>query len=124
MKKLGLLVVALFVVGSYLAAPAQAIPPFAKAFAGKYNDPALADAIKAAGCNVCHDANSKSKKDKNEYGKALAKHLTKAGFEKVKADEEASKKYLEEGLTKTEAEKSSGGKTYGELLKEKMLPAK
>lgn len=123
MKKFGLLAVAMLVAGSYLASSAQALPPFGKAFGEKYNDPALAPAVKGAGCNVCHDKNTKSKKDKNEYGKAVGKFLTKAEFEKVKADADAAKKFIDEGLTKAEAEKSSGGKTFGELLKENKLPA-
>lgn len=123
MKKFGLLVIALVVAGSYMAAPALAIPPFGKGFGEKYNNADIAAAAKAAGCNVCHDKNSKSKKDKNEYGKAVGKFLSKAEFEKVKADAEAAKKFIDEGLTKAEAEKSSGGKTFGEILKGNKLPA-
>lgn len=122
MKKFGLLVIALVVAGSYVAAPALAIPPFGAGFGEKYKNADLAEAAKAAKCNVCHDKNSKSKKDKNEYGKAVGKFLSKAEYEKVKADADAAKKFIDEGLTKAEAEKSSGGKTFGEILKGNKLP--
>lgn len=105
-----------------LAGSAFALPPFNKEWTGKYaeGNKALADAAATAKCNVCHMGTSK--KDKNEYGKAVAKFLSKAEFDKVKADAEAAKKFISEGLTKAEAEKSSGGQTFGELLKAGKLP--
>lgn len=109
-----------------VASPALALPPFSKEFTAKYvegnKNEAFVKAVGEAKCNVCHDAASKSKKDKNEYGKAVGKFLTKADFEKVKTDMAAAKKFIQEGLAKAEAEKSSGGKSYGELIKAGMLP--
>ena len=110
-----------------IASPALALPPFSKEWTGKYvegnkND-AFVKAVGEAKCNVCHDAASKSKKDKNEYGKAVGKFLTKAEFDKVKADMEAAKKFIQDGLAKAEAEKTADGKTYGERIKAGALPS-
>ena len=110
-----------------IASPALALPPFSKEWTGKYvegnkND-AFVKAVGEAKCNVCHDAASKSKKDKNEYGKAVGKFLTKAEFDKVKADMEAAKKFIQDGLAKAESEKTADGKTYGERIKAGALPS-
>ncbi|ADB18963.1 conserved hypothetical protein [Pirellula staleyi DSM 6068] len=114
----GLLVVAL------MASQASALPPFNKEFTAKYvegnSNAAFVEAVGTAKCNACHEG--KSKKDKNEYGKAVAKFLTKADFEKVKADADAAKKYIVEGLEKAAAEKNAAGKTFGELIAAGELP--
>ena len=75
-------------------------------------------------CNLCHDAVSKSKKDHNEYGKALEKHMPAEEFMKLKdaADKEALVKKLGEALKATEADKHSSGKTFGEVIKAGKLP--
>jgi hypothetical protein len=79
-----------------LARESLALPPFSKEWNGKYvegnKNETFVKAVGEAKCNVCHDAASKSKKDKNEYGKAVGKFLTKAEFDKVKTDMEAAKK--------------------------------
>jgi hypothetical protein len=103
---------------------ASALPPFDKEWKAKYlpegAPAALKEAAGTAKCNVCHEGTSK--KMHNEYGKAIKKYLTKADFDAVKTDPEKSKKYIVEGLEKSEAEKSAGGKTYGELIKEGKAP--
>ena len=108
--------------------PAWAIPPFAEAFKKKYvegnKDQAFVDAVGAAKCNVCHMG--EKKKDKNEYGKAVGMHLKKADFtgdaKKFDPKSEEGAKAIAEGLTKTEAEKSAAGKTFGEIIKSGKLP--
>ncbi|QDU31522.1 hypothetical protein ETAA8_66810 [Anatilimnocola aggregata] len=124
MKKVCLtLLLGAFVV-SLTAGSALALPPFAKEWTAKYvegnENKAFVEAAGTAKCNVCHEGTSK--KMKNEYGKAVGKFLTKADFEAVKADAAAAKKYIVDGLTKAEAEKSSGGMTFGELIKAGKLP--
>src|SRR5688572_22490765 len=93
-------------VSAILVSPAMALPPFSAAWKLKYidgnQDQKLVSAYETAKCNVCHDAASKSKKDKNEYGKAVSKYLTKAEYDKVMADMEAAKKFIQEGLAKAE----------------------
>lgn len=119
MKKVCLtLLFGAFVV-SLTVGTASALPPFAKEWTAKYvtgnENKAFVEAAGTAKCNVCHEGTSK--KMHNVYGKAVKKHLTKADFEPVKTDADKAKKYITDGLTKAEAEKSAGGKTYGELLK-------
>ena len=110
-----------------LSASAFALPPFSAGFKTKYVDgndnKDFVAAVDTAKCNVCHDAASKSKKDKNEYGKAVGTILTKAKYEEMKEDKDAVMKWVAEGLGKAEALKSSGGKTFGELIKAGKLPA-
>ena len=124
MKKVCMMFALGCVVAALCASQAFALPPFNKEWTAKYVDgngnAAFVAAVGTAKCNVCHVG--KSKKDKNEYGKAVGKYLTKKGYEEVKADAAAAKKYVNEGLDKAEAEKSAGGKTYGEMLKAGELP--
>ena len=121
-----LVVLVMFAAGLFVPS-ASALPPFNKEWMAKYKDGSknakFVEAIETAKCNVCHDAASKSKKDKNEYGKAVGKFLTKAEFDKVKADMEAAKKFIQDGLAKAEAEKTADGKTYGERIKAGALPS-
>ncbi len=119
MKKFSVAMIAAAIVMG-LSAPTFALPPFNAAFQAKYPD--LKEKTDVAKCNVCHDANSKSKKDKNEYGKAVGTILTKAKFEEVKADKEAASKWIAEGLDKAAELKNAAGKTYGELIKAGELP--
>ena len=82
-----------------------------------------------AKCNVCHIA-GKGKKEKNAYGLAVGKFVTKAQITKIKEDAgdnadaaaEATKKYILEGLAKVEGEKAADGKTYGDAIKAGKLP--
>jgi cytochrome c553 len=105
--------------GSVQARPAY--PPLAGEHY-KGNDVVAAKAKAADKCNLCHDAASKSKKDRNEFGKALSKHLGEAEFKKLAADKEALAKALGEALKATEADKHSSGKTFGEVIKAGKLP--
>lgn len=110
-----------------LVSPAAARPQYNKEWQAKYvegnKNEAFLKAVGEAKCNVCHDANSKSKKDRNPYGMALSKFLSKESFDKSKGDAEAAKKYILEGFEKGEAEKSADGQTFGEKLKAGALPA-
>ena len=104
---------------------AQGRPPYPGIFAEHYKDNvALITAAKEAKCNVCHDAASKSKKDHNEYGKAVKKHMPTDEFMKLKGpdDKAALAKKLGEALKATEADKNAAGKTFGEVIKGGKLP--
>lgn len=118
-------------VGSILAialgiSPAKALLPFQKEWEAKYvadnKNETFVKAAKTARCNVCHDAQSKTRKDKNEYGKATGKFLTKSDYDKLKKDKDAARNYILEGLEKAEDEKAADGQTYGEKLKAGILP--
>lgn len=111
------------------ARPASALLPWQRDWEEKYvkdnKDAKFVEAAKAARCNVCHDANSKTRKDKNDYGKAVGKFITKSEFDmlKKKKDDEGAKKYVLQALEKAEAEKGADGKTYGDKIKAGLLPS-
>lgn len=103
---------------------ARAIAPFKKEFDEKYvkkapatdAEKSLAAAVGEAKCNVCHYG--KSKKNRNTYGQALAKELTK------KDGKDLAK--IHAALDKVAAEKSNpddaSSPTFGELLNQGKLP--
>lgn len=103
---------------------ASALPPFNMEWKAKYvegnGNASFVEAVNTAKCNVCHQGTSK--KEHNEYGKAVKKYLTKAKYTEIKEDEAAGKKYIIESLQKAEAEKNGSGKTWGEMLKAGTLP--
>jgi hypothetical protein len=66
-------------------------------------------------CNVCHEG--MNKKDKNEHGKAVGKHLTKKGVTDLKGMDAALKKYIQDALEKAEEEKNSKDKKFGDIMK-------
>jgi tRNA nucleotidyltransferase/poly(A) polymerase len=97
----------------------EARAPYLKQFSALYvkkdstdpNEKALATAVETAKCGVCHP-NKDSKKDRNDYGKALGQLL--------KNEKDAAK--IDEALTKVAGEKSPSGPTYGEIIKSGKLP--
>lgn len=120
MKKFCVILVCAVCALGFALQPASAIPPFQKVFYAEYldgNDNAeYVAAVKEVKCNLCHDANSKSKKDRNPYGEELSKLLDKkvdkADTDKIKAS-----------LGKVAAMKpSEDSPTYGELIKSGKLP--
>jgi hypothetical protein len=124
MKKVCVMFVLGCVALALSVSPAMALPPFNKEWQATYvegnSNASFVDAAGTAKCNVCHMG--KSKKDKNEYGKAVGKYLTKDEYNKIKSDADAAKKYIAAGLEKAAGEKSSSGKTFGELIKMGQLP--
>jgi len=125
MKKVCVAVLLAGVAVVYCASSASALPPFNKEWTAKYvegnSNAKFVEAVGTAKCNVCHKGTSK--KDRNEYGNAVGKFLTKKKYNEIKEDEAAAKKYILEGLEKAAAEKSASGKTFGEMLKAGELPA-
>src|SRR5437879_5728233 len=120
MKKVCALVLLTLIAIVWSWQSASALPPFNKEWVAKYNAGDKNSSFVEAKCNVCHTG--MSKKEKNEYGKAVGKFLTKAKYTEIKEDDAKAKAYILEGLQKAEAEKNSGGKSYGELLKSGKLP--
>lgn len=108
----------------WTASSATALPPFNKEWTGKYvegnGNAKFVEAVGTAKCNVCHMGTSK--KDRNEYGMAVSKFLTKARYNEIKDDEAAAKKYILEGLDKAAVEKNHAGKSFGEVIKAGELP--
>ena len=102
------------------ATDAEARPPYKKQFEARYKDPQIVAAVKEAKCNVCHYG--KSKKNRNDYGSALSKLVTKDTYKELRKDKEALAKKVDEAMAKVEKEKSEGGSAFGDLLKEGKLP--
>ncbi len=97
----------------------EARPPYWAEFEAKYvktaPDSKFATDATAAKCNVCHVG--KEKKDRNSYGQALSKLLTKADAK--------NKEKINAALDTVAGEPSTpGGPTFGELIKEGKLPGK
>lgn len=124
MKKVCACLLLVFGALAWLNQDASALPPFNKEWMAKYKDgnsnAKFVEAVDTAKCNVCHMG--ASKKDKNVYGKAVGKYLTKAKYNELKENEEAGRKYILDGLQKSEGEKGPSGKTFGEMIKAGQLP--
>ena len=120
-------IIALLLIGAIaiIAHPktSEAFPQFKTGFAKKYTKKGTAygDAVKKAGCKVCHFG--KKKADRNDYGAAIAKIVDgkkwKAAY---KADKAKAMKEFEAVLDKVAKMKGAQGKTYGELIKAEKLP--
>lgn len=94
---------------------AQARPGYLKNFSTAY--PALKEQADTIKCGICHFG--ESKKNRNDYGKALTEALGE-GVKDVKVE-----KTVIDAMKKAEAGKSSTeGKTFGELIKDGKLPGK
>lgn len=110
-KRLGLAGVAVaFVLACLLSGKAKARPGYMKAFVKKY--PTVAAAAKKAKCGTCHFG--KSKKNRNDYGKALGKHLGKKN--------QKNPKLIDAALDKAAKEKKKGDTTFGDVIKSGKLP--
>ncbi len=105
---------------TFFSDPALATPVFKKQFEEQY--PALKGVAEEQKCNVCHYG--KSKKNKNDYGKALAELLKKDNYkdERVKAEPEKVRAEFDAAFKKVEEAKSKGGETFGARLKAGKAP--
>ena len=96
-----------------------ALPPFDKEWKEKYIEtvppPPFKGAAEMKKCNVCHEG--AKKKDKNEYGKAVGKHINKKAYDALKGNDAAQKKYIQDGIDKAELEKNKDGKSFGDIMK-------
>jgi len=110
----------------FMVAPALAVKEFKDAFQAKYikpdstepNDVALAAAFDKAGCTVCH-APGDNKKIRNDYGKELAKLLSKAD----KKNKAKIKDALDTVAKKKTKPSDSASPTFGEKIASGKLPA-
>jgi hypothetical protein len=121
MKKLGLTLVALFVVG-LLVQSAMARPDYKKVLDTVSKDTKVASVVEELKCNVCH-VDKEEKKVRNDYGQALIKcGLTEEKYKELKADKEKLADFVKEIMKKAEAEKAASGATFGELIKAGKAP--
>lgn len=112
MRRAILIVLFAGLVGGWCFEPLSARQPYFDEFKGKYGgDPDYDKVIMDTKCFICHVG--KTKKNRNDYGKALSKVIGKM---------EKDKEKIRAALGKVEDEKSSDGKTFGELIKEHKLP--
>lgn len=120
MKKLIGLLVCAVVALSVGSSAVFAIPEASKQFKDHY--PALKEKADEAKCNVCHFGSSK--KNKNDFGKALGEFIKKENYkaDRVKAEPEKVKAEFTEAFKKVEATKSKGGDTFGDRIKAGNLP--
>ena len=111
---------------AFVVAPARADRAFRDQFKVKYiradstdpKDVSLREAFQKAGCAVCHEGDSK--KQRNAYGRALAKFLSR------KTDIKNAEK-IQAALVKVAAMKSDPddprSPTFGEIIGRGKLPA-
>jgi hypothetical protein len=120
-KKFGLPLVGLFVIGLFVQS-AQARPDYKKVADSTSKDTKLAPVVEELKCNLCH-VDKEEKKVRNDYGQALVKcGLSEEKFKELKADKEKLAEYVKEVMKKAEAEKSASGATFGELIKAGKAP--
>lgn len=106
---------------------ASAIQPFYDAFKEKYGLPGtpLEKPIQATKCNICH-IDKKPKKERNDYGQAVAKHLKKADFagnnKKFDPKSPEGKAALTQGLESAGEEQAPNGKKFAEIIQGGKLP--
>lgn len=103
--------------------PAQARPPYKKEFDAKYvkadgtdAEKAFAAKVEKAKCNVCHKG--KTKKERNDYGAALAEFLKKEDEKDLPKIQQSLDK-VADMKSKKDDDKSP---TFGELIKKGELP--
>ena len=120
MKRFGAFCLLAAVALVWSTSTARARPQYKKEFDAVYKDSKIAAAAKEAKCNNCHYG--KSKKNRNDYGKALSKHLSKKVYNELKKDKPALAKKVRESLQAVLKEKSSSGDTFGERIEAGKLP--
>ena len=130
MKKCALLMAVLITASISVPTDVQAVPAFAKAFKARVTDKSknadFVAAVTAAKCNLCHFATpeSKSKKQKNDFGKEVAKHLSKKNYTSTRIKEEpaAVEKEFDAAFAKIMAAKNPAGETYKSRIDAGKLP--
>jgi len=123
MKKAGLIMLCGLLAAVFIgwSQSASARPQYKKEHDAKYKDSKIAGALKEAKCNACHYG--KSKKNRNDYGKALEKSgLSKKSYTELKSDKPALAKHVKEALEKVLKEKNADGETFGDRIKAGKLP--
>jgi mono/diheme cytochrome c family protein len=119
---LSLSVVALIAI---TASPAFAVKEFKDAFKSKYvkpdstaaNDVALAAAVDQTSCGICH-TDPKNKKLRNDYGKQLAKLITK----KDKKNKDKIFKAMDKVAAMKVKPADAKSPTFGDKIAKGMLP--
>lgn len=120
---------------------ARAIKPFKDQFDAKYvksdsTDPkeaAFFDAVRSAGCNLCHVGGFRDRQYRNEYGAALSKrldhHKDDPDVDGLSAEQKQQlvtkiQAALDEVAGQKSSDDSPDAPTFGELIAAGKLPAK
>lgn len=100
------------------ARPTYAFLEYFKGFKAKYTKPSTpyVELVDKTKCNICHAGTSK--KNRNDYGKALSKLLTPADKKNV----EKINKSLDEVAKQHSDPAKADSPTYGELIDQGKLP--
>ena len=113
----GLLMAGLLVTAT--ARQVEARQPYLGWWMETYPDVAKKNDVKTLKCNVCH-VGTASKKNRNDYGKAIAKALPKKNLKKT----DENKEIFQTTLKTVAGQKSATeGKTFGDLLDAGELPS-
>ena len=109
------------------AVPVFAIPPFNEVFKKMYVEPGgpLEAKVAELKCNVCHDG--KMKAARNDFGKTVGKHLSKADFygpakKFLNPKDPLAQEAMRKGIEDATAEEYKDGKTYRQLIEKAELP--
>lgn len=110
---------AILAAGLIMATTVQARPIYLGWWMETYPSVAKKNNIKkGTGCTVCHGPGSK--KNRNDYGKAIVKALDgKHNLKKAQKQD-----FLDALKTASEQKSATEGKTYGDLLNADELPSK
>ncbi len=125
MKRIALLFVACLVAlvfNMLVTGTASARPEYKARLDEATKNSKFVDVLKEHKCNVCHYG--KTKKNRNDFGKAVNKTMNEEAFKSMKEDKEKLTKKIDEALKTAMKEKAPGGKTFGELIEAGQLPAK
>lgn len=99
---------------------ASARPQYKKVVDERVKGSPIEAAAAEAKCNLCHFGTSK--KNRNDFGKALSKYIDKDAFEKLKGDAAKLDEAIKEALKKAEADKNPAGEVYGDRIQAGKLP--
>lgn len=120
-KRLGMLLVCVFVIG-LLAQSASARPDYKKVLDAESKDKKIAPVVEELKCNFCH-VKGKEKEVRNTYGEALVKAgLTEENFAELKADKEKLAACVKAVMKKAAEEKSASGEPFGKLIEAGKAP--
>lgn len=130
MKKLVVAVLVTFIMLTFVT-PSPALNEFKKEFANHYelaypqtsSQARLAERLRVVKCNLCHVPNA-DKEIRNKYGKELERWLDARNYSRTRVAEEPRKVHQEilDALLKAEQAKSSTGETYGDRIRQGLLP--
>ncbi len=118
-KVLGVVTIALAVLVLSYPNLAHARPEYKRQFEQVYKDSKIIEAAKKAKCFTCHYG--KSKKNRNDYGKALSKLLNGKEYKILKKEKRLAEK-VTKALKAVEKQKSVSGTLFGKLIQEGKLP--